>query len=84
MATGERNERIEQLEEDISDMKHIFHQQLEVCVDQLNAAQEQLAKATKVAAAAAADLVDPVVGVEGEAKATSHMPPVIPAAQKKK
>lgn len=33
---GERNEHVEQLEMDIVEMKDIFHQQLEVCVDQLN------------------------------------------------
>lgn len=33
---GERNERVEQLELDIVEMKDIFHQQLEVCVEQLN------------------------------------------------
>ena len=32
---GERNERIDQLEDDIRDMKHIFHSQLSSLVDQL-------------------------------------------------
>lgn len=32
---GERNERIDQLEDDIRDMKHIFHTQLSSLVDQL-------------------------------------------------
>ena len=40
-AAGERNERIDQLEEDIMDMKAIFHAQLELCVDQMNRAQER-------------------------------------------
>lgn len=34
---GERNERVEQLELDIVEMKEIFHQQLEIAVEQLNA-----------------------------------------------
>ncbi|KAK9807806.1 hypothetical protein WJX72_009986 [[Myrmecia] bisecta] len=34
---GERNERVEQLEEDIRDMKAIFHEQLSFMTDQLNA-----------------------------------------------
>ena len=36
---GERNERIDQLEDDIRDMKHIFHVQLEGLVEQLAHAQ---------------------------------------------
>ena len=32
---GERNERIDQLEDDILDMKQIFHTQLSALVDQL-------------------------------------------------
>ena len=36
---GERNERIDQLEDDIRDMKHIFHMQLEGLVEQLAHAQ---------------------------------------------
>ncbi|GIL44139.1 hypothetical protein Vafri_1669 [Volvox africanus] len=36
---GERNELIEQLQEDIKEMKDIFWKQLEECVAQLNAAQ---------------------------------------------
>ncbi|GMH35469.1 hypothetical protein BSKO_03337 [Bryopsis sp. KO-2023] len=33
---GERNEKVEQLELDIVEMKDIFHQQLQVCVDQMD------------------------------------------------
>jgi hypothetical protein len=40
---GERNERIEQLEDDVSEMKRIFHQQLDVAATQLHDAQRQLA-----------------------------------------
>ena len=39
---GERNERIESLEEDIRDMKTIFHEQLQEAADQLAAAKSQL------------------------------------------
>ena len=39
---GERNEAVEQLQEDIADMKHIFHAQLSLLADQLAAAQQQL------------------------------------------
>ncbi len=41
---GERNERVEQLEEDIEDMRRIFHEQLEVCVDQLQRARQETPK----------------------------------------
>lgn len=41
---GERNERVEMLEEDIKDMKEIFHQQLAVAADQLVETREQLAQ----------------------------------------
>ena len=34
---GERNERVEALEDDIREMKHIFHSQLSALVDELNA-----------------------------------------------
>ena len=37
---GERNETIDQLEDDIRDMKHIFHSQLSSLVDQLGASQD--------------------------------------------
>lgn len=33
---GERNERVEALEDDIREMKHIFHSQLSMLVDELN------------------------------------------------
>lgn len=33
---GERNERVEQLEEDINEMKQIFHTQLDLMSQQLN------------------------------------------------
>mmetsp|Transcript_18990 Transcript_18990/g.52955 ORF Transcript_18990/g.52955 Transcript_18990/m.52955 type:complete len:620 (+) Transcript_18990:307-2166(+) len=39
---GERNERIEQLQDDIVDMKRIFHEQLNVCVEQLAATRSEL------------------------------------------
>ena len=39
---GERNERIEQLELDVREMKAIFHAQLGVAADQLYAARQQL------------------------------------------
>ena len=39
---GERHERVEQLEEDVRDMKAIFHQQLNVAVDQLAQARAEL------------------------------------------
>lgn len=38
---GERNEKIEQLQDDIRDMKRIFHEQLNLCVDQLTAARRE-------------------------------------------
>lgn len=44
-AAGERNERIEQLEDDVRDMKRIFHSQLEVAVGQLDDARKRLAAA---------------------------------------
>ena len=34
---GERNERVDQLEEDIAEMKQIFHDQISVMADQLKA-----------------------------------------------
>ena len=34
---GERNERVDQLEEDIAEMKQIFHDQLSMMADQLKA-----------------------------------------------
>lgn len=37
-----RNERIEQLQDDIADMKRIFHEQLNVCVNQLAAARSEI------------------------------------------
>jgi hypothetical protein len=37
----ERNEKIEQLQDDIRDMKRIFHEQLNLCVDQLTAARRE-------------------------------------------
>eukprot|EP00955_Chlamydomonas_euryale_P086711 364238-Chlamydomonas_euryale.AAC.3 len=49
---GERNERVEQLECDIVDMKHIFQQQLVVCVDQINAGAAELSALRRAAAAA--------------------------------
>ncbi|GAX84327.1 hypothetical protein CEUSTIGMA_g11749.t1 [Chlamydomonas eustigma] len=39
---GERNERVEQLEGDIAEMKKIFHHQLELVVDQLATASKEL------------------------------------------
>lgn len=33
---GERNERVDQLEEDIVEMKQIFHEQISMMADQLN------------------------------------------------
>lgn len=42
LAGRERNERIEQLQDDIADMKRIFHEQLNVCVDQLTASRHEL------------------------------------------
>lgn len=33
---GERNERVETLEDDVREMKHIFHSQLSALVDELN------------------------------------------------
>ncbi|MEW5302309.1 MAG: hypothetical protein WDW36_005109 [Sanguina aurantia] len=54
---GERNERIEAMEEDISDMRAIFHSQLEVCVGQLNSLMS-----TAAAAAAAASHSGPQQG----------------------
>jgi hypothetical protein len=36
---GERNEAVEQLQEDIADMRAIFHAQLGLMADQLAAAQ---------------------------------------------
>jgi len=39
---GERSLRIEELEDDISDMKAIFHAQLDEAVHKLAAAQQQL------------------------------------------
>ena len=41
---GERHERVEQLEEDVRDMKAIFHQQLNVAVDQLAQARAELGR----------------------------------------
>ena len=38
---GERNERVDQLEDDILEMKGIFHAQLELMADQLSMAQPQ-------------------------------------------
>jgi hypothetical protein len=40
---GERNERIEQLEEDVAEMKRIFREQLSVAADQLLEARTELA-----------------------------------------
>jgi len=34
---GERNERVDQLEADIAEMKQIFHEQISMMADQLNA-----------------------------------------------
>ncbi len=42
---GERNERVETLEDDMHEMKRIFQQELENAVGQLAAAQEALAAA---------------------------------------
>lgn len=39
---GERSLRIEELEDDIADMKAIFHAQLDEAVHKLAAAQQQL------------------------------------------
>ena len=33
---GERNERVDALEDDVREMKHIFHSQLSSLVDELN------------------------------------------------
>ena len=38
---GERNERVDQLEDDILEMKSIFHAQLGLMADQLSMAQPQ-------------------------------------------
>lgn len=38
---GERNERVEVLEEDVREMKHIFHTQLSNLVDELNALKDK-------------------------------------------
>ena len=38
---GERNERVDQLEDDIREMKGIFHAQLGLMADQLSMAQPQ-------------------------------------------
>lgn len=37
---GERNENVDQLEEDIADMKQIFHQQISMMADQLMKANQ--------------------------------------------
>lgn len=37
---GERNERVDQLEEDIAEMKQIFHEQISMMADQLNRASQ--------------------------------------------
>ncbi len=34
---GEKNEKVDQLEEDIAEMKQIFHEQISVMANQLNA-----------------------------------------------
>ncbi|KAF5832649.1 hypothetical protein DUNSADRAFT_11394 [Dunaliella salina] len=39
---GERNERVEQIEEDLKDCRTIFHEQLEECVRQLGDARAEL------------------------------------------
>jgi hypothetical protein len=39
---GERNEYVDKLEDDISDMKSIFHSQLSLIADQLASAHKQL------------------------------------------
>lgn len=42
---GERNEKVDELEADIADMKAIFREQLEVAVEQLAEARASLAAA---------------------------------------
>ena len=37
---GEKNEKVDQLEEDIAEMKQIFHEQISVMANQLNAANK--------------------------------------------
>ena len=37
---GERNERVDQLEEDVTEMKQIFHEQISMMADQLNQASQ--------------------------------------------
>ena len=37
---GERNERVDQLEDDIAEMKRIFHEQISLMADQLNRQQQ--------------------------------------------
>ena len=37
---GERNEHADKLEEDIREMKHIFHSQLSLMADQLSTAKQ--------------------------------------------
>ena len=72
--TGERNERIEQLEEDITDMKAIFHSQLETCMEQLTAATSQLGtpgSAPHGSAGAGGEGQDGQGGKEGQAVGSS-------------
>lgn len=38
---GERNEYVDKLEDDIQEMKEIFHGQLSIMADQLSQAQQQ-------------------------------------------
>lgn len=45
-AIGERSARVQELEEDIVDMKEIFHRQLEEAVGQLTAARAAAAAAS--------------------------------------
>ena len=40
---GERNERIEELEDDVREVKGLFKDQVVVMVDQINEAQQQAA-----------------------------------------
>ena len=44
---GERNEAVEQLQEDIADMKGIFHAQLSLMADQLGEARRAAAAAAQ-------------------------------------
>jgi len=37
-----RNEKIEELQDDIAEMKRIFHDQLSLCADQLSSARSEL------------------------------------------